>query len=455
MNREALATITDLDARLADKVRSLGFQGWRAKVEAVGGCSRPIHLDGSWRVEHATTGATLAQRSGLVFAPCGNRRSSVCPACADRYEADAFHLIRAGLAGGKTIPTSVAQKPRLFVTLTAPSFGPVHGQRTARSGKRIPCACGAFHLDADPRVGSPVDAAGYDYVGAVLWQAHAGELWHRFTIRLRRELALAAGLKVREFGQHARISYAKVAEYQRRGLIHFHAVIRLDGPDGPADSAPAWASPEVLTAAVLAAADRAEVRRTLPTLGGDTADYRFRWGAQIDVRAITAADARRVEDNQGSLTDAALAGYIAKYATKGTNASDNPDRPIRSELDIENLVVSDHHRMMIRIAWRSGDLPGLGFVRRWAHMLGFRGHFLTKSVRYSVSFTAMREERRAWRYRELLDQLGVEDTDILVINDWRITSYGYGSDEERELAGAIYERVRQRRMERFERERAA
>jgi hypothetical protein len=29
-----------------------------------------------------------------------------------------------------------------------------------------------------------------------------------------------------------RISFAKVAEYQKRGLVHFHAVIRLDAPDG-------------------------------------------------------------------------------------------------------------------------------------------------------------------------------------------------------------------------------
>uniref|UniRef100_UPI00313E8928 replication initiator n=1 Tax=Streptomyces sp. AC1-42W TaxID=2218666 RepID=UPI00313E8928 len=29
-----------------------------------------------------------------------------------------------------------------------------------------------------------------------------------------------------------RVSFAKVAEYQKRGLVHFHAVIRFDGPDG-------------------------------------------------------------------------------------------------------------------------------------------------------------------------------------------------------------------------------
>jgi hypothetical protein len=147
---------------------------WRARVLAVRGCARPIHLDGQWRVEHADTGDTLTERSGLVFAPCNNRRSSVCQSCSDRYAADAFHLIRAGLCGGKTVPATVATAPRLFVTLTAPSFGPVHSQRTTRTGKRIPCACGVHHLNADTRLGSPIDPDGYDYPGAVLWQAHAG-----------------------------------------------------------------------------------------------------------------------------------------------------------------------------------------------------------------------------------------------------------------------------------------
>ena len=44
----------------------------------------------------------------------------------------------------------------------------------------------------------------------------------------------------------------------------------------------------------------------------------------------------------------------------------------------------------------AGDLGGLAAsttdlnLRRWAHMLGFRGHFLTKTRRYSTTFTALR-----------------------------------------------------------------
>lgn len=429
--------------------------GWRARVLSVGGCTRPIHLDGAWRVDHRDTGDTLAQRTGHVLAPCGNRRASVCPACADRYAADAFHLIRAGLSGGKTIPATVAGHPRLFVTLTAPGFGPVHTHRTTASGKRIPCRCGTHHHPADTCLGTPVDPDTYDYDGAVLWNAHAGELWHRFVMRLSRELAHAAGVRVRDFAQVARISYAKVAEYQRRGLIHFHAVIRIDGPDGPEDPAGGWADTDTLTAAVRAAATRSTLTRTLPTHTGDLTSWRFSWGDQMDVRVIEPADARRMETDTGAITDVALAGYIAKYATKGTSTSQAADRPIRSERDIDVLTVAPHHRAMIATAWELGGLPGLGFVRRWAHMLGFRGHFLTKSQRYSVTFGQMREERAQWRHRELLDRFGVTDDDIIVINDWRVTGQGYANGDEREMAGAIYERIRDQRMARYQREDAA
>jgi hypothetical protein len=449
------AVLGSIDDRISERIKAADFRSWRKHVESVGGCAKPIHLDGVWRIEHAETGDTLAERSGLVMAPCGNRRASVCPACADRYAADCFHLVRAGLSGGKGVPESVAGKPRLFVTLTAPSFGPVHTQRRgAGSGKRIPCACGAYHLDADTRLGTPIDPSSYDYAGAVLWQAHSGDLWHRFTVRLRRELAKAAGLRVREIDDHARIAYAKVAEYQRRGLIHFHAVIRLDGPSGAHSPAPRWAHPDLLTAAVQAAARGSEVRRTLATPDGDTAQHRFGWGEQVDVKTIQPVDAHRIETGQGEITDHALAGYIAKYATKGTSTSDAADRPIRSEVDIDNLIISEHHRQMIRTAWDLGGLPGLGFLRRWAHMLGFRGHFLTKSQRYSRSFQDLRAQRAAWRHNELLERFGVTDDDIVVINDWRTTGAGYATDAERELAGAIYERVRQQRIHRYHDEEA-
>src|SRR4029079_95932 len=117
-------------------------------------------------------------------------------------------------------------------------FGPVHTRAVTRRGHILPCRCGDRHHPDDPRLGTATDPDSYDYSAAVLWQAHAGALWARFTTTLRRALAAALGIRARDLPDHARLSYAKVAEYQRRGLVHFHAVIRLDGPDGPTDSPP-------------------------------------------------------------------------------------------------------------------------------------------------------------------------------------------------------------------------
>jgi hypothetical protein len=440
-----------LEDRLTHRAQAPDYQDWRNKVHAVNGCARPIRLAGAHQLQDATTGKVLHHHGGDIFAPCGNRRSAVCPACSDRYAADAFHLVRAGLIGGsKGVPESVTSKPRAFVTLTAPSFGAVHTRRLSRNSKAIPCGCGDYHHEDDPRVGSPLDPDTYDYVGSVLWQAHAGVLWSRFTLRLRRELAKRAGLKVREFADQARVSYGKVAEYQRRGLVHFHAVVRLDGPEGAVDPAPSWAHPDMLDDAVLAAAAAVALEIAAP----DGTSFTLEWGAQVDVKRIEPATAAQIEDESGQISEQRLAAYIAKYATKGTGKTEAADRPIRSQLDIDFLNVSPHHRRIIQTAWDLGDLfqyEGLN-LRRWAHMLAFRGHFLTKSQRYSTTFKVIRGDRQAFRLAETLDRLGLDADTVAVVNVWDFTGAGYHDDAEQELAAGIAERIREDRKHKYHQE---
>ncbi len=501
-----MMTAQDYRALVADgfqrRARAAGFQQWRTETATTGGCTHPIRLSGHWAIQDTTTGTALAARSGHVTVPCGNRRESVCVACSDRYAADAFHLLKAGLTGDtKGIPASVADKPRLFLTLTAPSFGSVHNRRTP-NGKALPCRCGEYHHPDDPRIGQPLDPEAYDYTGHVLWQAHAGDLWHRFTTYLKRYLAHAAGLPQRLFAEHARLSFAKVAEFQRRGVIHFHAVIRLDGPGGAGDPAPRWATSDVLTDAIRLA--HANTVLTSPEVDGRTWELSF--GEQIDIRPIRPADAGQVEDEQGMITDDRLASYVAKYATKGTGKSEAVDRRIRTQADIDRLKVTAHHRRIIQTAWDlvapvpCPDCHPEGFhtpegcgcqnapycatcnnggevtrtvlwhrmhpeqvdkpdpldalkPRHWAHMLAFRGHFLTKSQYYSVPFRQIRDDRRQYRHEEVLDELGVTDDSITVINDWALVSVGHRTPEERELAAAIAERQREARKHRHSIER--
>ena len=46
----------------------------------------------------------------------------------------------------------------------------------------------------------------------------------------------------------ARLSYIKVVEFQRRGLVHLHVVLRADGGAGPAEPPPPWLDADVLDA---------------------------------------------------------------------------------------------------------------------------------------------------------------------------------------------------------------
>lgn len=111
-----------------------------------------------------------------------------------------------------------------------------------------------------------------------------------------------AGLTQRAFPQVARVSFAKVAEYQKRGAVHFHAVIRIDGPEGSYSTPPAWATAELLTDAIHAAARHAVVNG--PVVDGRRHACRF--GRQLDVRPIRSAD-----DGAAELTERAVAAYVA------------------------------------------------------------------------------------------------------------------------------------------------
>ncbi|WP_449343745.1 replication initiator [Streptosporangium canum] len=251
---------------MTDLVRVInapGYDRWRAMVSGTGGCSHPIHLAGESVIVDASTGEVLHayrttdEPSGHLLVACGNRRASVCAACSEVYRADTFHLIRAGLSGGKGVPETVSAHPRAFVTLTAPSFGPVHTRREKdgtvracrpRNREKLcehgrPVGCHARHEPGDERLGQPICPDCYDYPGAVLWQAHAGALWHRFTLKVRHTLATEAGLSSTTFGKQVRVSFAKVAEYQRRGSPDPATPrVRRSWPNTSGDASP-WPAP--------------------------------------------------------------------------------------------------------------------------------------------------------------------------------------------------------------------
>lgn len=383
-----------------------------------------MHLSGFTTTLDGTTGEILShydtrnEPGERLLVRCRNRRASVCPACSRLHAGDTFHLVRAGLLGGKNVPAAVRHRPRLFITLTAPSFGPVHRTGDVCRPRRErgacehgrPLGCGAIHTPDAPVIGQPLCAGCYDYTAHVLWHAHASKLWDRFVIDVRRRLASSVGLVQSRFARHARLSFARVAEYQKRAAVHVHAVVRLDGPSGPDDEPPAWGTAELLIDAVLASARRVRVHTPYSSAVGELA---LRWGAQVDARRLHA-------DGDGPDNDA-VAAYVAKYVTKGASETGaGLDHPLTTWAEIESAAVSDHVRTLIRTCWRLSGLPEYEplRLRAWAHTLGYRGHILTKSRAYSTTYEALRAERA--------HHLGHADLpDAITERQWRYVGSGH------------------------------
>ena len=404
-------------------------------------CSNPIRLSGE-TINLATgevTGAALR-------VACKDRRHVVCPACSYLYKADAWILVASGLVGGKGVDPAVGTHPRLFVTLTAPSFGPVHtvtdqgrcvsrrgdrrdGPRTCLHGRST--SCPRRHAESDPELGRPLCVECFDYEGAVLWNAHASRLWSVTVQRVRRGLAEEGGVSQSELSAHARLHYLKVAEMQRRGLVHVHAILRGDGPDEPLSEPPGW-----LNATRVARVVRRAVRDATVT-GFDGASRR--WGRVLDVRDL----ASRPEDALK------VSSYVAKYATKTTDGSRELARRFHSRQQVEGLITDPHARRLALTAWDLAGRPEYGSLnlRAHAHAFGFTGQLITKSRAYSTTFGALREARVAY-----MSARG--DGDPLE-GTFHYDGRGYDDPRARELAELFFTLQRELREESASRRRAS
>jgi hypothetical protein len=412
------------------------------------GCARPIRLAGKTTRTDARTGAVLSsygsadELDGVTYRRCQDRRAASCPSCSHEYKGDAWHLLTCGLAGGKSVPDSVAAHPATFATLTAPSFGLVHGIRqtgpcrarrdrpTCPHGR--PLYCLRRHHIEDPRLGQPLCPDCYDYEGHVLWQFWAPELWRRFTIALSRRLAACCGLSVAVLRTRCRIGYAKVVEFQARGIIHVHVPIRLDGPDGPDRPPEVDLDAEALGRVVLDAA--AAVRLVVAGLPGKPA-VALRWGTQVDVRPITGGADR--DGRHGPAHSGQVAAYLAKYLTKACEDFGLPRR-VPTAAHARAAGASAHAVRIVTTAEQLAAAGGDTYRRLGTCLatLGYRGHPVTKSRRFSTTFGALRRAR-AEHYRRppgldpnaAVRELPDDDPDVLVSRDWRYAGRGYLSTD--------------------------
>jgi hypothetical protein len=455
-----------------------GYFTWLDHIWHAAACTRPIRLRGQIKHIDTETGEILYSLSTdtmpdqAIYKPCGNRRATTCPGCAETYRRDAYHLIRAGLTGGKGVPLTVATHPAVFATFTAPSFGPVHTrpvrQHTCADRSRCTCtpqpcrarrdaqtcphgrqlACFARHRRDDPRLGQPLCPDCYDYNGHAVWNNQAGELWRRTKQAIERRLTQAA--RRRGLPYSVRVSHGKAAEYQARGAVHFHVLLRLDGLD-QADPGHLLPPPPGITAADLEDATRhaaATISYLTDPHPANPPGWLITWGGELDVRVITMT-------GTGTITDLAVASYLAKYATKGTETTGHASARITPDtIDLYANPAGTHPERLIAACWRLGRHPDYTSLRRWAHMLGFGGHFLTKARRYSIRFRDLREARIVYRRSHdagpehgpirTTDQ--TDDETTLIIGTLSYAGTGWHTTGDALLANTAADQARKRRQ---------
>lgn len=217
-----------------------------------GSCSHSYRYVGRASTHHPRCerpSRLMCDRCGdQIIGRCGSSRSKRCKPCGESHRRRLAQVVQSGVTGNRF-------GQWFWVTITAPGvdvlpFDPEscsHNPEVECSGK-LGCKVGEF------------DAA--------IWNGTAPRRWSWFMTYLRRRLG-------------EQVQYCGVWEYQERGVLHRHFLVRVERPT----------SERRVRAAVRGAARR------------------WSFGSQYDVQSITGDAARQV-------------WYCAKYASKTVDAVD-------------------------------------------------------------------------------------------------------------------------------------
>ena len=342
-----------------------------------------------------------------------------------------WQLLYAGAAGGrKGVPETIRAHPLVFATLTAPGFGAVHGTREdpiRRAGPVPPAAGPAGGLRARPadlvrsrtrRRRRPARATAVRRLLRLrrsrrLQLARAGAVApvHH---RPAPDLARRAGLTPAEHARRCRLSFVKVAEFQRRAVVHFHALIRLDGPGGLLRPA--------------AAGRRGRAGRRDPRSGGRGPAHRRPARRRRGDAPVRRADrhatgqrrrGRRADPGPGRRVRREVRHQVRRGLRARRPAADaRPRSPARA---CPRTSPGSCGPAGTSASTRTTPACAAGFTWR-----GSAGTSASKSRRYSTTLGAIRGERREYRRRQDADRArlaGQPDRDeetTLVVSRWEL-----------------------------------
>lgn len=349
------------------------------------GCSHPIPV--RMRCADTSTGEIYLGRT--IEKDCGSRLAERCLHCSEIYKRDAMSVFNEGVANTETPVTHYT-----FITFTAPgsqTFGRTHQRvvkkRKANKSHVVRCSCKHTHREDDVRIGTPINPSTYRYDLAAAFNAASSRL-------------LAITLQRLGRARNEKLSYARVAEFQKRGLIHFHVLVK------------GVIAPEMIREVVLGNVDE-----EANVLSEPVSHDGWQWGEQVDVKVIDKDDKKQV-------------GYyllkLISYSLKGTDTSTNGPAAHRAQMQKSALrgcsCKQGRHCALGRRYDPDAHTFYVGkmddkFCRR--HQLayngwGFRGHILAFSRGWGMTFKDVRQRRRDYA-RSFIKQ-----PDTYVVIGWRI-----------------------------------
>ena len=157
----------------------------------------------------------------------------------------------------------------------------------------------------------------------------------------------------------------------------------------------------------------------------------------------------------GTVTDLMVASYLAKYSTKGTEVTGHASKRLTpATIDLHADATGTHAERLIHACWKLGTHPDYRSLQRWAHMLGFGGHFLTKARNYSVTFAALRAARITYRrtqdpgpeHQPIRTADHADEETTLIVGNLSYAGTGWKTTGDALLASTAADQARKRRQ---------
>ena len=308
---------------------------------------------------------------------CGTRRADLCNPCSTVWKDDAYFALMK--------PAKDYKGTLTFITLTAPgwrTFGKAHTASYHQLAKER-CACSEYHGPNDPLVGIPLSRDKFEHRRVVEFNNNVSRLVAVTLQKIYRLMATEMGKTVEE----VRLPTARVVEWQERGLLHVHIIVRGSIPTFIVENA-------------VNGSEKTNRRRRIEP----ASTKGHRWGQQVNVRHINSGDASQI---------GILSGYMTKvvsYALKDVGISQKEITPARQAFIYKlrsntNSVIqcdktwaecSASPKASAHLKIRNLDLPRRHFCvkhRRGHHQIGFTGNVLTLNRRWGSSLKDARDTR--------------------------------------------------------------